>query len=101
MGRTGWSDVIRSSRTLGRLFWFHVPPRLTAKTPEEIQAGLLQRSTQEMNKVMSEKIMALDLIEGSVISFVICENFKQFSLFRFAISLKHHIRGPFLDLPAQ
>jgi putative membrane protein len=67
MGRTCWSDVIRSSRTLGRLFWFHVPPRLTAKTPEEIQTGLLQRSTQEMNKVMSEKIMALDLIEGSVI----------------------------------
>ncbi|KIM45329.1 hypothetical protein M413DRAFT_442007 [Hebeloma cylindrosporum] len=75
LGRTCWSDVIRSSRTLGRLFWFHVPPRLTAKTPEEIQTGLLQRSTQEMNKVMLEKFMALDLIEG------------------FAVSLKHHIRG--------
>jgi len=67
MGRTCWSDVIRNSRTLGRLIWFHVPPRLTAKTPEEIQTGVLQRSTQEMNKVMLEKLMALDLIEGSVI----------------------------------
>jgi len=66
MGRTCWSDVVKNSRTLGRLFWFHVPPRLTVKTPEEIQTGLLQRPTQEMNKVMSEKFMALDLIEGSV-----------------------------------
>ncbi|KAF8971759.1 Bestrophin, RFP-TM, chloride channel-domain-containing protein [Flammula alnicola] len=64
MGRTGWSDVIRNARTLGRLFWFHVPPRLTAKTPEEIETGRVQRSTQELNKVMAEKRMALDLIEG-------------------------------------
>ncbi|KAF5312327.1 hypothetical protein D9619_002547 [Psilocybe cf. subviscida] len=75
LGRTCWSDVMRNSRTLGRLIWFHVPPRLTAKTPEETKTGHLLRSTHELNKVMSEKRMALDLIEG------------------FAVALKHHIRG--------
>ncbi|CAA7268873.1 unnamed protein product [Cyclocybe aegerita] len=75
MGRTCWSDVMRNARSLGRLFWFHVPPRLSAKTPEEIQSGQLQRSHEELSKVMAEKRMALDLIEG------------------FAVALKHHIRG--------
>ena len=58
--------MIRNARTLGRLVWFHVPPRLTPKTPEETQSGECQRSIQEMNKVMAEKRMALDLIEGCV-----------------------------------
>ncbi|EDR01137.1 uncharacterized protein LACBIDRAFT_312458 [Laccaria bicolor S238N-H82] len=75
LGRTYWSDVIRNARTLGRLIWFHVPPRLTPKTPEETQSGECKRSIQEMNKVMAEKRMALDLIDG------------------YAVSLKHHIRG--------
>jgi hypothetical protein len=51
---------------MGRLIWFHVPPRLTPKTLEEIQSGERQRSIEEMNKVMEEKRMALDLIEGFV-----------------------------------
>ncbi|KAF9479416.1 UPF0187-domain-containing protein [Pholiota conissans] len=75
MGRTCWSDVIRNSRTLSRLIWFHVPPRLTPKTPEEIASGQVQRSEEELNRVMAEKLMALDLIEG------------------FCVALKHHIRG--------
>ncbi|KIK00193.1 hypothetical protein K443DRAFT_679370 [Laccaria amethystina LaAM-08-1] len=75
LGRTYWSDVIRNARTLGRLVWFHVPPRLTPKNPEETQSGECQRSIQEMNNVMAEKRMALELIEG------------------YAVSLKHHIRG--------
>jgi predicted membrane chloride channel (bestrophin family) len=75
MGRSYWSDVIRNSRTLGRLIWFHVPPLLTVKTPDEILTGKLQRTAEELNKVMAEKRMALDLIEG------------------FAVALKHHIRG--------
>ncbi|KAF8161654.1 Bestrophin, RFP-TM, chloride channel-domain-containing protein [Crassisporium funariophilum] len=75
MGRTCWSDVIRNARTLGRLFWFHVPPRISVKTAEEVKTGQLQRSVQELNKVMAEKRMAVDLIEG------------------FAVALKHHIRG--------
>ncbi|THU84170.1 UPF0187-domain-containing protein [Dendrothele bispora CBS 962.96] len=75
MGRTTWSDVIRNSRTIGRLVWFHVPPRLTPKTKEEEASGQMMRSTAELVKVMAEKRMALDLIEG------------------FAVALKHHIRG--------
>ncbi|KDR72660.1 hypothetical protein GALMADRAFT_252832 [Galerina marginata CBS 339.88] len=75
MGRTCWSDVIRNSRTLGRLIWFHVPLRLTAKTAEEIQSGKTLRPEEELNKIMTEKRMALDLLEG------------------FSIALKHHIRG--------
>ncbi|KAF5349799.1 hypothetical protein D9758_010167 [Tetrapyrgos nigripes] len=75
MGRTTWSDVIRNSRTIGRLIWFHVPPRLTPKTPEETASNQVVRPAAEMGKVMAEKRMALDLVEG------------------FAVSLKHHIRG--------
>ncbi|KAL0955876.1 hypothetical protein HGRIS_002075 [Hohenbuehelia grisea] len=75
MGRTCWSDVIRNARSISRLVWFHVPPRLTPKTQEETDAGKANRSAKEMNKVMAEKRMALDLVEG------------------FAVALKHHIRG--------
>ncbi|KAH6897922.1 Bestrophin, RFP-TM, chloride channel-domain-containing protein [Coprinopsis sp. MPI-PUGE-AT-0042] len=75
MGRTYWSDIIRNSRTLGRLVWFHVPARLSPKTPEETQSGRVERSPQELNKVMSEKRIALDLIHG------------------FSIAVKHHLRG--------
>jgi len=75
MGRTCWSDIIRDSRTMGRLIWFHVPPLLSAKTPEEIQSGTLNRTKQEMMQVMAEKRLALDLVEA------------------FAFALKHHVRG--------
>ncbi|KAG6907924.1 hypothetical protein DXG01_006854 [Tephrocybe rancida] len=75
LGRTCWSDVMRTSRTMGRLIWFHVPPRLSAKTVKEVEAGKAERSPQEMGKVMNEKRMALDLVEG------------------FVVALKHHIRG--------
>lgn len=75
MGRTYWSDIIKNSRTLGRLVWFHVPARLSPKTPEEIQSGRCERSPQELNKVMSEKRIALDMIHG------------------FSVAVKHHLRG--------
>ncbi|TFK65187.1 UPF0187-domain-containing protein [Pluteus cervinus] len=75
MGRTCWSDVIKNSRTMGRLIWFHVPPRLTPKTPEETAKGEINRSRQELYKVMNEKRLALDLVEA------------------FSVALKHHIRG--------
>ncbi|KAG6888353.1 hypothetical protein C0995_009046 [Termitomyces sp. Mi166 len=75
LGRTCWSDVIRSARTIGRLIWFHVPPRLSPKTPQEIESGKVERSSGEMLQVMNEKRMALDLVEG------------------FAVALKHHVRG--------
>jgi ion channel-forming bestrophin family protein len=75
MGRAAWSDVIKNARTMGRLIWYHVPPRLTVKTQEETISGKVIRSPQELNKAMSEKRMALDLVLG------------------FAVALKHHIRG--------
>lgn len=75
MGRTCWSDMVRASRGMGRIIWFHVPPRLTPRTPEEISSGTIKRSKEEMMKVMAEKRMALDLIEG------------------FVVAVKHHIRG--------
>ncbi|KAF8058525.1 Bestrophin, RFP-TM, chloride channel-domain-containing protein [Lyophyllum atratum] len=75
LGRTCWSDVIRNARTMGRLIWFHVPPRLSGKTPEEMASGKIERSSQELLKVMAEKRVALDLVKG------------------FAVALKHHIRG--------
>jgi ion channel-forming bestrophin family protein len=75
MGRAAWSDVIKNARTMGRLIWYHVPPRLTPKTAEETISGKVIRSQQELSKAMSEKRMALDLVLG------------------FAVALKHHIRG--------
>ncbi|KAF8630547.1 hypothetical protein AX15_002849 [Amanita polypyramis BW_CC] len=75
MGKTGWEDVIKNSRTLGRLIWFHVPLRLSPKTAEEIETRRVQRSEKELNTAMAEKYMALDLTEG------------------FSIALKHHLRG--------
>ncbi|KAJ6563247.1 hypothetical protein B0H10DRAFT_2239507 [Mycena sp. CBHHK59/15] len=71
MGRSAWADVIRNARTMTRLIWYHVPPRLTP-----FVAGDLSRpSVEEMSKVMAEKRMALDLTEA------------------FAVALKHHLRG--------
>lgn len=49
---------------MGRLVWFHVPPRLTPKTPQETDSGRVNRSPEEMIKVMVEKRMALDLVEA-------------------------------------
>ncbi|KAJ7455462.1 Bestrophin, RFP-TM, chloride channel-domain-containing protein [Mycena latifolia] len=73
MGRTIWADVIRNARTTARLIWFHVPLRLSPRAPDE--AIGVRRTPHEMLKVMAEKSLALDLIEG------------------FAVSLKHHLRG--------
>jgi putative membrane protein len=75
MGRAAWSDVIKNARTMGRLIWYHVPPRLTVKTEQETISGKVMRSPQELSKAMAEKRMALDLVLG------------------FAVALKHHIRG--------
>lgn len=60
-GRTSWSEVFRNTRTITRLIWFHVPPRisppgLTVADPKE-----------EAKRAMREKIMALDLVEGHVV----------------------------------
>lgn len=52
---------------MGRFVWYHVPPRLTPKTDAEIASGQLDRSHEELVKVMAEKRMALDLIEGQCV----------------------------------
>src|ERR1700722_10567956 len=67
MGRVCWSDLIRTSRTMGRLIWFHVPPLVRQKTAEEIATGKAMRTTEERMKVMAEKRIALDLVAGYVI----------------------------------
>lgn len=78
-GRTAWSDVIRTSRTFTRLVWFHVPLSLsppvsndTAKDKENAHGDGDEQHLREEEKarerevrrVMTEKRMALDLIEG-------------------------------------
>ncbi|KAJ7088039.1 UPF0187-domain-containing protein [Mycena belliarum] len=72
-GRTAWTDVIRNARTTSRLIWYHVPLRLSPRAADESIGA--RRTPAEMLKVMAEKEMALDLIEG------------------FAVALKHHLRG--------
>jgi ion channel-forming bestrophin family protein len=59
VGRTAWSDVVKNTRTLMRLIWFHVPLRLTPKGfPDRLASG------EEIDTVMKEKRVALDLLEG-------------------------------------
>ncbi|EMD32858.1 hypothetical protein CERSUDRAFT_118321 [Gelatoporia subvermispora B] len=70
-GRAGWSDVIRTSRTLSRLVWIHVPPRVTPWTTDAKDPP----SHEEARAVMAEKRVALDLVQGYV------------------VALKHHLRG--------
>ena len=45
---------------------FHVPARLTPKTPKEVEIGHIERSNDELMKAMAEKRMALDFVEGYV-----------------------------------
>lgn len=66
---------MKNTRAIGRLIWFHVPPVVSPRTPEEAASGRLNRPKEEMVKVMAEKRMALDLVKG------------------FAVALKHHLRG--------
>ncbi|KAI0048512.1 UPF0187-domain-containing protein [Auriscalpium vulgare] len=76
MGRTSWTDLMRNARALSRLAWFHIPLRLTPKTPEEVaSANLLSRPVDEVQQIMKEKRAALDLIDA------------------FAVAVKHHLRG--------
>ena len=55
MGRCCWSDLIRTCRTMGRLIWFHVPLRVD-------KDGTV--SEDSASRVMREKRLALELIEG-------------------------------------
>ncbi|OCH85912.1 UPF0187-domain-containing protein [Obba rivulosa] len=70
-GRAGWSDVMRTSRTLARLVWIHVPPRLAPFTTDARDPP----TPEEIKTLMAEKRVALNLVEG------------------FVVALKHHLRG--------
>lgn len=61
-----WGEVIKNCRTLSRLIWIHIPPKLSAtKEP----------TLEDMKLALAEKKAALGLIEG------------------YAVALKHHLRG--------
>lgn len=94
MGRSSWSDIIRNARGISRIIWFHVPPRVSPRTPEEIATGTTKRSKEEMQKIMDEKRMALDLVEGYAI-ILISTWFDCLLLgsIRLVVAVKHHLRG--------
>lgn len=73
MGRSAWSDVIHHSRSLARIVWFHVQPRIKG-IANGTGVDVPPPSDEEISIVMAEKRMALDLIEGYV------------------VALKHHLR---------
>jgi putative membrane protein len=64
MGRTCWSDIIRNTRTMARLIWYHVPPRLSRTVPSDGQDSAESILKREMQQIMAEKKMALDVLEG-------------------------------------
>lgn len=68
-GRSYWSDIIRDTRTLGRLIWFHIPLRFLPLN----DGG--KSSPEIIETVMYEKHVALDLLIG------------------FSVALKHYLRG--------
>jgi putative membrane protein len=61
MGRIAWSDIIKNSRTLSRLIWFHVPLRTKAASPTDATDT---NAAETAKQVMAEKRVALDLIEA-------------------------------------
>lgn len=63
-----WGDVIKNCRTLSRLIWIHVIPKMSNDKDHE-------PTPEEIRLVLAEKKAALGLIEG------------------FAVALKHHLRG--------
>ncbi|PIL26746.1 hypothetical protein GSI_11160 [Ganoderma sinense ZZ0214-1] len=73
-GRSAWSDLAKTSRALSRLIWIHIPLKIS---PEQIDANGKHADTQVAiaRRVMAEKRVALDLLEG------------------FVVAVKHHLRG--------
>ncbi|EIW85785.1 hypothetical protein CONPUDRAFT_150569 [Coniophora puteana RWD-64-598 SS2] len=85
MGRSGWGDVIRTSRPLACVIWFHVPLRHgpNAKTGIEVDGVVVEEEEDEKAAVMMvEKMGALDLVQAY-----------NMPPYRFVILLKHHLLG--------
>ncbi|KIJ57320.1 hypothetical protein M422DRAFT_40790 [Sphaerobolus stellatus SS14] len=68
-GRCAWSDLMKNSRTMSRLIWIHLPPKITKSD------GDTPPSRQDIGQAMREKRVALELIEA------------------FSVSVKHYLRG--------
>ncbi|CAE7084179.1 unnamed protein product [Rhizoctonia solani] len=82
------SDVVKNARTIGRLIWLHVPNSIS-KLPNDLSA---KERAKESQRVLSEKRVGLTF--GSrVSSHGIVYRFNSLSDQRFAIALKHHLRG--------
>ncbi|KAJ3973053.1 Bestrophin, RFP-TM, chloride channel-domain-containing protein [Lentinula raphanica] len=75
LGRSAWGDLMKTSHTISRLIWYHVPPCRTPRTSEERATGEWKRPEQELLDVMEEKKLSLDLVEG------------------FSVAVKLHLRG--------
>ena len=104
-GRTSWSDVMRTTRTMGRLVWYHVPLRMgpagkkedsgKSAAPNGKEKEVDAEKAREIRRLMLEKKMALDLIEGYAILYP--RPFSELTpcvyVCRFAVALKHHLRG--------
>lgn len=56
MGRTSWSDIVKTSRTLSRLIWIHAPLTVDKKVKPD--------DPTNAERGMQEKLLALDMIEG-------------------------------------
>ncbi|TBU26521.1 Bestrophin, RFP-TM, chloride channel-domain-containing protein [Dichomitus squalens] len=73
-GRSSWSDIARTTRTLTRLIWIHIPLKIVpAATGADGKSDEVDASVAR--HVMAEKRVALDLVEG------------------FVVAVKHHLRG--------
>lgn len=67
MGRTAWSNVAKNIITLSRLIWFHVPLRLSPKPQQgdsKPVTPLRDNEESEVETIMSEKWIALEMLEG-------------------------------------
>ncbi|RDX43028.1 UPF0187-domain-containing protein [Lentinus brumalis] len=73
-GRSAWSDLARSSRTFTRLAWIHVPLKM-APPQANADGTFPEVDTHVARRIMAEKRIALDLVEG------------------FVVAVKHHLRS--------
>ena len=64
-GRSAGSDTAKTSRAFSRLIWIHVPLKIA---PARIDANGKHADTEVAiaRRIMAEKRVALDLLEGSV-----------------------------------
>lgn len=97
-GRCAWSDLIKNSRTMSRLIWIHVPPRLrkvTSVNSPDLPPAPEPSFREETGQAMREKRMMMDLIEAYVAPNLLLYILYLIERVRYAVSLKHYVRGWF------